>query len=141
VLGDDLMAKSYQFSLLSPLDVRRSLDTIMTDAPADIWGRYDADTCELVLAEALNNIVEHGQVPPEAPVLVNWAEHEVLQITITDRGRPCPQSVIDGATLPDPDDMPEGGFGWAMIRMLCQDLTYRHERGQNTLGFSIQPRD
>jgi len=54
------MAKSYQFTLQTPLDVRQSLDTIMTDAPADIWARYDPDTCELVLAEALNNIVEHG---------------------------------------------------------------------------------
>jgi len=34
--GDDLMAKSYQFTLQTPLDVRQSLDTIMTDVSADI---------------------------------------------------------------------------------------------------------
>lgn len=135
------MAKSYQFTLQTPLDVRQSLDTIMTDAPADIWARYDPDTCELVLAEALNNIVEHGQIPPDAPVSVRWAEHETLHITITDRGRHCPQSVIEHASLPNPDDLPEGGFGWAMIRMLCHNLTYHHKQGQNTLGFSIQPRE
>jgi len=30
------MAKSYQFTLQTPLDVRQSLDTIMTDVSADI---------------------------------------------------------------------------------------------------------
>jgi hypothetical protein len=28
-----------------------------------------------------------------------------------------------------------------MIRMLCQNLTYRSEQGKNTLAFSIDPRD
>ena len=113
----------------------------MTDAPAELWARYDADTCELVLAEALNNIVEHGQIPPDLPVLVCWSDHQALQITITDHGRPCPQSVIDTASSPNPDDLPEGGFGWAMIRMLCHNLTYNHKQGQNTLMFFIQPQD
>lgn len=64
------MAKSYQFSLATPLDVRQSLDRVMTDAPADLWRRYDLDICELVLA-ALNNIVEHGHNPHGAPRLRN----------------------------------------------------------------------
>jgi hypothetical protein len=70
-LDDNLMAKSYQFSLATPLDVRQSLDRVMTDAPADLWRRYDPDICELVLAEALNNIVEHGHNPHGAPRLRN----------------------------------------------------------------------
>lgn len=113
----------------------------MTDAPADLWRRYDADICELVLAEALNNIVEHGHIARGDAVCVTWHELGRLQFRITDRGRPCPQSVIDGASLPNPDDLPEGGFGWAMIRMLCKNLSYRSAGGENTLAFSIQPRD
>lgn len=135
------MAKSYQFSLATPLDVRQSLDRVMTDAPADLWRRYDLDICELVLAEALNNIVEHGHNPHGAPVCVTWCDRDRLRISITDQGYPCPQSVINSASLPNPEEMPEGGFSWAMIRMLCQNLTYCSEQGKNTLAFSIDPRD
>lgn len=113
----------------------------MTDAPADLWLRYDADVCELVLAEALNNIVEHGHISQGDPVGVTWCDTGRLQITIIDHGRPCPLSVIDNASLPNPDDVAEGGYGWAIISMLCHNLTYRSEQGENILAFSIQPRN
>jgi serine/threonine-protein kinase RsbW len=35
------------------------------------------------------------------------------------------------------DDLPEGGFGWFLIRELTKDLQYVRHEDQNRLTFSI----
>ena len=35
------------------------------------------------------------------------------------------------------EDLPEGGFGWHVIRTLSKDLHYRRENGRNQLSFRL----
>ena len=34
-------------------------------------------------------------------------------------------------------DLPEGGFGWGMIRDLTDDLSYRRDGARNELRFTV----
>ncbi|KUF12724.1 ATP-binding protein [Pseudoponticoccus marisrubri] len=99
---------------------------------------------ELVLAEALNNIVEHayGDRPAGRIALRIARGPGRLRVDIADHGRPMP-----GGRLPDErdadltvaaSDMPEGGFGWTLIRRLTEDLRYTRDGPVNRLRLSIR---
>jgi serine/threonine-protein kinase RsbW len=101
-------------------------------------------TIELVLAEALNNVAEHayaGRRP--GPVTLN-ARHDGdrLCIVLRDMGRPLPGLVPPIGAPPDVDlpvdDLPEGGFGWFLIRDLTDHVDYVRQGSENrlTLEFS-----
>jgi serine/threonine-protein kinase RsbW len=40
-------------------------------------------------------------------------------------------------TLAETATLPEGGFGWFLIRTLSRDLDYRREGGRNLLSFRL----
>lgn len=76
---------------------------------------------ELVLAEALNNVVEHGyQGGSEYPIQVElFVEASGLRLVVMDHAQQR-FSIPTHATMPDfnpddPDTFPEGGFGLAII--------------------------
>ena len=103
-------------------------------------------TAELVLAEVLNNVVEHAYAQATGPILldlrlVDWAGEPALDCTVTDRGRPMPEGTPPpgGPVILDVPlaDLPEGGFGWYLIRSLTQELHYARETGRNRLSFRI----
>lgn len=97
---------------------------------------------EIVLIEVLNNIVEHGYSGRSGNIDVTWHLTDTeIQFETCDRGDPMP-----GLEPPSPDcppndvpldDLPEGGFGWFMIRNLVKELTYQRCGNVNTLRFSI----
>ncbi|MCP5074757.1 MAG: ATP-binding protein [Rhodobacteraceae bacterium] len=95
------------------------------------------DIC-LLLAEALNNVVEHGySYDSEGDIAVNLsATKECLQILIRDRG---PQYAIpEPQEFAEPDNcgleqLPEGGFGWGLIHMLASKVELRRKNGCNYL--------
>lgn len=97
---------------------------------------------EIVLAEILNNVVEHGHARIEegiATVSISIQETE-LKIEIIDRGHPMPNMRLpeENRTSQAPaqmplQDLPEGGFGWALIRMLAKRIGYQRIDGQNRL--------
>jgi serine/threonine-protein kinase RsbW len=99
---------------------------------------------EIALAEALNNIVEHafaGLLPGEIRVDA-VLRAGVVFFEIRDDGRAMPAGPLPGARMPsldagDPLDLPEGGFGWALLRALTRDLSYRREGPVNVLRFSL----
>lgn len=103
----------------------------------------DLGTIEIVLAEVLNNIVEHAY--PED--LAGPIDLEILKVPegchfcISDRGVPMPEgrppSPMPHNLDVDPQDLPEGGFGWTLIHMLSTDLDYCHSEGRNVLTFGI----
>lgn len=100
---------------------------------------------ELVLAEVLNNIVEHAYADAEDGTIdlrVDGREGG-LDFQIHDGGKPMPDGVgpraAGGATCPDPATLPEGGFGWFLVESLTHDLSYSREMGRNMLRFSMQP--
>lgn len=98
-------------------------------------------TVELVLAEVLNNIAEHAYGPEGGPVLlqVELAQDEVL-CRLADRGRPMPMGQVpqqEFPTIAPPDVLPEGGFGWHIVRCLVSEMDYRREPDGNRLVLRI----
>jgi len=96
-----------------------------------------------VLAEVLNNVVEHAMAnqPDGAGQLQTGWSGTQLTCIVRDNGHPMPGLQLPQgrpATIPaDPKDLPEGGFGWFMIRSLTQDLMYERADGWNKLSFAI----
>ena len=101
----------------------------------------DVSNAELVIAEALNNIAEHAYVEGSGAVeMIVACDDCGLSCEIADQGRPMPKGVVPMPELPliePPDHLPEGGFGWHIIRCLTTDLAYRRGNGRNTLSMRL----
>ena len=101
------------------------------------------DTAEQVLAEVLNNVVKHAQAgcPDGLIELATSRSGDGMVCDVRDDGAPMPglclpvgdMAAIDG----DLASLPEGGFGWFMIRTLTEDLYYERRDGCNHLHFRI----
>lgn len=96
------------------------------------------DELELVLAEALNNVVEHAYLyaeDGEIDILVRLRQDQ-LQVTIMDKGckfdGPPPLKEMDVESM-DFEELPEGGFGWNLIRTLTDNVEFEHKDQQNRL--------
>lgn len=101
---------------------------------------------QIALAEAVNNVVEHayaGTAPGDVLVRCNLHPDQ-LWVNINDAGVPFPNGALpEGkhAELGDSlEDLPEGGFGWFLIRELASDIQYRRDADKNQLSlcFSLQ---
>jgi serine/threonine-protein kinase RsbW len=101
----------------------------------------DVANAELILAEALNNIVEHAYAGTSGPVdLCVEIRRDGLDCALGDQGREAPLGYPPDPPLPEVDppfDLPEGGFGWHIIRCLTTDLRYRREGAWNVLSFRM----
>lgn len=99
----------------------------------------DRASAEIVLAEVLNNIVEHGYDPGDAgPIWIAvLVEPDGLQVTISDFARPLPAALLVPSAAPDPLDLPEGGFGWFLIHGLTTDLRGGRTGTLNRLSFRV----
>jgi len=104
----------------------------------DAIGRF-----EIVMAEALNNVVEHAYAAHASGTIRVTLGWEAGQITclIVDEGEELPgHTPPPGRAKPDDcaiEDLPEGGFGWHLIHTLAHDVRYIRSRNQNRLSFSI----
>lgn len=130
-----------------PLAVREALCALFDRLMVGPIEDDTRDTAQIVLAEALNNIVEHAyaQCPGEIEVTLEITA-KGLKCSIVDHGCPMPHSALpegqagiaDRVAEPDMGDLPEGGFGWHLIRTLSQDLSYRRIGAENLLSFTIE---
>ncbi|MDB5660975.1 MAG: putative anti-sigma regulatory factor, serine/threonine protein kinase [Cypionkella sp.] len=117
--------------------LRALLDSVLLRSlPED--GRGNA---EIVLAEALNNIVEHAYAgrQGEIEISLHLRQNELL-CQISDTGLPMPGGTIPTGSLAASGESvnpPEGGFGWHLIRCLSKDLAYQRIGGRNLLSFSL----
>lgn len=98
-------------------------------------------TAEIVLAEALNNIVEHAYRVECGKIEIHLRRKasEIL-VAIRDAGLPMPCGALPAGQLRQlvpGADLPEGGFGWFLIRTLAQDLRYCRADGFNLLSFRL----
>ena len=98
-------------------------------------------TVEIVLAEALNNVVEHAYAdyPGRIEIGITPGEGFVF-VQLVDAGLPMPEGELPGGKLgktTEIRDLPEGGFGWFLIRSLSQDLTYMRDGHLNVLSFCV----
>lgn len=101
-------------------------------------------TVELIMAEALNNIVEHAYPDnnPEGPIHIDCTHlADGLHFTIVDQGFPMPNGETPIGICPAHDveveDLPEGGFGWFLIKDLAKDVQYKRIEDKNQLRLRI----
>lgn len=101
---------------------------------AEEWGRL-----ETVLAEALNNIVEHACRDLDdrrIALSIRVTSHRIIA-QLRDDGHPLPESHLPEGVCPTltgmPEDLPEGGFGWFLIRTLCDRVAYARVDDTNCL--------
>lgn len=107
-------------------------------------GTEDAAKVQLVLAEVLNNIVEHAY-PEDTPDGLIYVEcrhiADGLHFSIHDQGNPMPEGSTPVGQRPDveveTEDLPEGGFGWFLIQALAKDVVYRRVGQENQLDLRI----
>lgn len=91
---------------------------------------------ELMLVEALNNVVEHAyQESPEGSILIAFERVDSNTIIkITDSGLSAPGTVlIEGSDLPDETILPEGGWGLCLIQALADKIEYFRYTDHNIL--------
>lgn len=125
-----------------PLSVRTALRTALARFLRQLT-REESGTLELVLAEVLNNIVEHGYGDSGVGTITLSLvrDHRGLSCSISDDGVELPASclarVADETLRPEPGALPEGGFGWYLIRDLVEDLGYHRADGRNLLAFRL----
>ena len=124
-----------------PMAVRHALCALFERLMAGRMSTDARETAEIVLAEALNNIVEHAYAHSAGEIEVTVdVSASGLTCKIMDAGVPLPDGALPPASLPPMqtgDGLPEGGFGWHLIRTLSEDLAYRREGGRNFLTFRI----
>lgn len=135
-----------------PLAVRAGLAGMAAERPLALLTPDQRGTVEIVLAEVLNNVAEHAYASGPGKITVTLRLGGAgLACQVTDDGVAMP-----GGRLPDGlhpmdksgpadsladvalEDLPEGGFGWNMIRNLTESLHYARVGGQNRLSFVIR---
>ena len=126
-----------------PLAVRSALGGVLQglsylDLSPDLRG-----TLELVLAEALNNVVEHAHGGRGDGAIEMRVAHDAargaatLMCELIDDGAPMPGDGLPSPPVPEAADLPEGGFGWLLIRELARDVDYARQGERNRLRFRL----
>ncbi len=126
----------------APLAVRDALQQLFGALPGDL-PEADRSTAEIVISEVLNNIVEHAYSGQGGEIELSiWPVARGLQCAVTDEGAVMPESGLPQGRLPAETDteLPEGGFGWHLIRTLAQDIRYLRLGEINLLTFHL-PRE
>lgn len=141
------MVKTFACSFTATnLDARSGVSDVVAKLRALGVPGSRVDEVQIALTEAVNNVVEHayaGSAPGE--VLIRGELYsERLWISIRDAGAPFPSGELPAGQPADIDvateDLPEGGFGWFLIRELASQVQYERADGNNNLSlcFEIQ---
>ena len=136
--------RQVQLALQStPLAVRRALSGLFQDDRLGGLPEDQRSTAELLLAEVLNNVVEHAYANGAGEIEVSVTlRGGSLIFQVLDRGEELPGHALPPGQLAEygqHSDLPEGGFGWHMIRALAKDVDYRRQDGCNQLSFRLDP--
>jgi serine/threonine-protein kinase RsbW len=119
------------------VDIRTALGKVTDDLRAHAAAPALVDDVNIVLCEVLTNIARHGY-----PYQTGWIACALVlsvrgvECQVTDAGLPYDPSVL-GLAMPVAQARAEGGYGWALIRALCEGLQYERCDGQNELRFLI----
>ncbi len=126
-----------------PHAVRDGLRAMVARPPLSDLPEDQRGVVELVLAEVLNNIVEHayatttGTIEIELESIACGIACRVVDQGVTMAGNTLPPDTLPAGIGGLTDDLPEGGFGWHLIRRLTCDMTYERRDGCNFLAFVI----
>ena len=98
----------------------------------------------IVLGEVLNNVEEHAYAGRSgAPITVTLDPGgAVLRYVVEDRGRHYPEGRLPTAEMPAShgtalEALPEGGFGWPLVRELTSEVAYTRDGDTNRLVFCL----
>ena len=129
------------FIASTPLAVRYVLRDILMHPAMTGLSETDRGSAELVLAEALNNIVEHAYDTPHGQIELQLRRSPGrLHCDFFDDGVAMPNGKLPAGLAQQlgPDhDLPEGSFGWFLIRTLTADLNYARIDARNHLSFQL----
>ena len=124
--------------------MRAALIRLRDKLSLDRYAHTAAGTLEIVLGEVLNNVVEHalsGRVDGRIALTCHLGD-ACWHVLVRDNGAPMPDDNLPSGIAPDVNiamaDLPEGGFGWAMVRMLAHDIHYHRSNGWNSLSFRVK---
>jgi len=125
----------------TPEAVRNGLLLLGAQPPLCNLTKAGRSNAEIVLAEILNNIVEHAYANSSGVIEVTLAPSaDGTFCQIKDQGAEFPDGKLPHTHLPKNaalNDPPEGGFGWFLIRSLTTDLTYDRRGSRNRLSFTL----
>lgn len=128
-----------------PIAVRDGLAVVLASSIIQTMDDGARSAAEIVLAEVLNNIVEHAYADQMGDIQLGLSHHpDGVWVTVRDRGHPFPKEELPQGLLPEVDsfdDLPEGGFGWYLIRTLVRNLTYMRKDDHNNLSFCLPYED
>lgn len=126
------------------LDARDGIGSVVSRLRELGVGEDRAGEVQIALAEAVNNVVEHayaGRAPGDVRIRCNL-ENDQLWISIWDAGVPLPDNSLPAGKPADVsgpiEDLPEGGFGWFLIRELTSDIQYQRADGSNELSLCFE---
>ncbi|MGC8203395.1 ATP-binding protein [Aliiroseovarius sp. PTFE2010] len=138
--GERLFERTFDASFK---EVRAVLCGLIGCLRARNYSEEEIGSVELVLAETLNNIVEHayGEDKGGKVVLTSDLTDRGLKFTILDFGAAMPNGEPPLGMTADPtaetEDLAEGGFGWFLIREIARDLEYSRVDNANQVTFRI----
>ena len=124
--------------------VRTALEKLQKALAPLNFAPEELGSIELVMAEALNNIVEHAypEGSPAGPIRIR-ATHKSdgLHLTVVDEGLGMPEGKLPLGAPANVDvdffDLPEGGFGWFLIKDLAKDVEYKRLGWENHLKLRL----
>jgi len=144
-MPNSILLTPFQVHMQSTDDATRScLHEILTALEPLSLGTEEVSTIQLVLAEVFNNIIEHAYpaTQPDGPIITACEQKsDGLHFVVTDHGFEMPGGATPLGISPSLDvttnDLPEGGFGWFLIKDLAKDVIYQRMDGANQLRLRI----
>lgn len=125
----------------TPLMVRSALRDIAAHPFIAELPESARSSVELVLAEVLNNIVEHAYDRDDGKIDLRLRmAPEGIICDVFDNGIAMPDGELPDGLAPvigAHQDLAEGGFGWFLIRTLTENLVYRRIDACNHLSFQL----
>ena len=118
---------------------RAALETMADRLRGFGLSECDTQRVQQVLAEILNNVVEHacagdGGALIELRVIL---DEGTIHAHVFDSGKPMPGGTLPEPAPPHPTELSEGGFGWCIIRAMADRISYAREDGRNRLSVSL----
>lgn len=123
--------------------IRDALSEVRNRLASMSLSEEEITTVEVVLAEVMNNVAEHAYAwRRDGEMILGLRQTgDGVLVSVTDEGLPMPDPELPFGARLDPTmplvDMPEGGFGWLIIRQLARDVRYVRDCGVNQLSFRI----
>lgn len=94
------------------------------------------DRLMLACVEAFSNIVRHANSPSARIALQIRLEPSGASVSFSYPGAPFTPQVQ--TSLPEPEQLGEGGLGLILIQTLCDHVEYRHDNGINAIRLDIR---